>query len=362
MGTFFFRRKNKMKAVFASALVAAATALPWEDSQRIQKWSEPSIEYGVKGVSYDVSIPSNSQTNGNPTNWPVSGSDYYCYNWGVGRGMCRVKGPNGWIYTRWGENGSGAEAASSSQLNEFCKYWSVYRPAGEGSSALEQNVLGNQNGQTWSTGPNDNQWDDSQSATKSTFCKACFGGDDVETTTKFRKACFGGDVEVQTKFCKACFGGDDAEVKARFCKSCFGGDDVATTARFCKSCFGGDDAETTARFCKSCFGGDDAEVHSRFCKSCFGGDVEARVKCDCSNKNDDNHYGLYNKWALLKELMSKEYSILAAAHELGVDPDACECALGMDTSTKHYLPGGGLAYDKYLSATHDLAISVNSFG
>merc|ERR1712149_38193 len=143
--------------------------------------------------------------------------------------------------------------------------WSVYRPAGEGSSALEQNVLGNQNGQTWSTGPNDNQWDDSQSATKSTFCKACFGGDDVETTTKFCKACFGGDVEVQTKFCKACFGGD-AEVKARFCKACFGGDDVATTVAFCKSC--------------------------------FGGDVAARVKCDCSNKNDDNHYGLYNKWAL----------------------------------------------------------------
>merc|ERR1712149_145158 len=223
--------------------------------------------------------------------------------------------------------------------------WSVYRPAGEGSSALEQNVLGNQNGQTWSTGPNDNQWDDSQSATKSTFCKACFGGDDVETTTKF---------------CKACFGGDDAETTARFCKSCFGGDDAQVKARFCKSCFGGD-VETHARFCKSCFGGDDAEVHSRFCKSCFGGDVEARVKCDCSNKNDDNHYGLYNKWALLKELMSKEYSILAAAHELGVDPDACECALGMDTSTKHYLPGGGLAYDKYLSATHSLAISVNSF-
>merc|ERR1712193_454538 len=212
MGTFFFRRKNKMKAVFASALVAAATALPWEDSQRIQKWSEPSIEYGVKGVSYDVSIPSNSQTNGNPTNWPVSGSDYYCYNWGVGRGMCRVKGPNGWIYTRWGENGSGAEAASSSQLNEFCK--------------------------------------------------SCFGGDDVETTTKFCKACFGGDVEVQTKFCKACFGGDDAETPARFCKSCFGGDDAQVKARFCKSCFGGD-VESTARFCKACFGGDDAEVHSR---------------------------------------------------------------------------------------------------
>merc|ERR1712193_232426 len=228
-------------------------------------------------------------------------------------------------------------------------------------SALEQNVLGNQNGQTWSTGPNDNQWDDSQSATKSTFCKACFGGDDVETTTKFCKACFGGDVEVQTKFCKACFGGDDAETTARFCKSCFGGDDAEVKARFCKACFGGDDVATTVAFCKSCFGGDDAEVHSRFCKSCFGGDVEARVKCDCSNKNDDNHYGLYNKWALLKELMSKEYSILAAAHELGVDPDACECALGMDTSTKHYLPGGGLAYDKYLSATHSLAISVNSF-
>merc|ERR1712149_137957 len=157
--------------------------------------------------------------------------------------------------------------------------WSVYRPAGEGSSALEQNVLGNQNGQTWSTGPNDNQWDDSQSATKSTFCKACFGG----------------DVESTARFCKACFGGDDAEVKARFCKSCFGGDDAETTARFCKSRFGGDDAEVKARFCKSCFGGD-VETHARFCKSCFGGDVEARVKCDCSNKNDDNHYGLYNKW------------------------------------------------------------------
>merc|ERR1711977_25108 len=155
------------------------------------------------------------------------------------------------------------------------------------------------------------QWDTTwpndavQTATKSTFCKACFGGDDAETTARF---------------CKACFGGDDAEVKARFCKSCFGGDDAETKARFCKSCFGGD-----------------VETHARFCKSCFGGDVEARVKCDCSNKEANNHYGLGLHWAMLKELMSKECSILAAAHELGVDPDACECALGTDSTTKHYL-------------------------
>merc|ERR1711977_415691 len=375
MGTFCLESKNKMKAVFASALVAAATALPWEDSQRAMKWSEPSIEYGIRGVSYDVSIPSNAQTSGNPTSWPIAGEDYKCYNWGPGRGYCRVLVDGRWKYTKWGENGdSGSEAASTSQLNEFCKYWSVYRPAGEGSSALEQNVLSDQNGQAWATGPNDNQWDAVQSATKSTFCKACFGGDDVQTTTKFCKACFGGDVEVQTKFCKACFGGDDAETTARFCKSCFGGDvestarfckacfggdDAEVKARFCKSCFGGDDVETTARFCKSCFGGDDAEVHSRFCKSCFGGDVEARVKCDCSNKESTNHYGLGLHWAMLKELMSKEYSILATAHELGVDPDACECALGTDSTTKHYLPGGGLAYDKYMVSTHSLVI--NSF-
>merc|ERR1711881_595895 len=191
-----------------------------------------------------------------------------------------------------GENGSGSEANSSSQLNEFCSYWSVYRPNGPNYSALEQNVLSDQNGQDWVPGENDGQWDDSQSATKSMFCKACFGGD-VEVQTKFCKACFGGDdVETTARFCKSCFGGDDAQVKARFCKSCFGGDDVETTARFCKSCFGGDDAEVKARFCKSCFGGD-VETHARFCKSCFGGDVEARVKCDCSNNANKNesHYG-----------------------------------------------------------------------
>merc|ERR1711959_690844 len=328
----FFRRKNIMKAVFASALVAAATALPWEDSQLI--WSEPSIDFGVRGVSYDVSIPSNAQTSGNPTSWPVAGSDYRCFS-----SFCIVKFKNprsrwgySWRRTRYGENGSGSEANSSSQLDEFCKYWSVYRPNGPNSSALEQNVLSDQNGQDWVTGENDGQWDDSQSATKSMFCKACFGGDDAQVEARFCKSCFGGDVESTARFCKACFGGDDAEVKARFCKACFGGDDVATTARFCKSCFGGDDAE----------------VHARFCKSCFGGDVEARVKCDCSNNANKNesHYGLSDFiWGKLKDMMSKSYSILAAAHELGVDPDACECALGTDSTTKHYLPGGGLAYD-----------------
>merc|ERR1711934_92080 len=189
------------------------------------------------------------------------------------------------------------------------------------------------------------------------FCKSCFGGDDVQTTARFCKSCFGGDVEVQARFCKSCFGGDDVEVKARFCKSCFGGDDVETTARFCKSCFGGDDAEVKARFCKACFGGDDVATTVAFCKSCFGGDVQARVKCDCSNKQASNHYGIGLHWAMLKELMSKEYSILAAAHELGVDPDACECALGTDSTTEHYLPGGGLAYDKYMSATHGEVVS-----
>merc|ERR1712193_468144 len=275
-------------------------------------------------------------------------------------------------------------------------------------SALEQNVLGNQNGQTWSTGPNDNQWDDSQSATKSTFCKACFGGDDVETTTKFCKACFGGDVEVQTKFCKACFGGDDAEAtarfckscfggdvestarfckscfggddaeaKARFCKSCFGGDDAEVKARFCKSCFGGDDVLTTvafckscfggdveshARFCKSCFGGDDAEVQSRFCKSCFGGDVLAQVKCDCNNAaaSSANHYGLgshmyYNEmgyktseslWDKLKWFLKQNYSILSCAHMLGVDVDACECAVANDNSGE--IAAAGIQVSKYL--------------
>merc|ERR1711881_204238 len=375
MGTFCLESKNKMKAVFASALVAAATALPWEDSQLIM-WSEPSVNYGVRGVSYDVSIPSNSETNGNPTNWPIPGRDYKCYNWGAGRGFCKVKVDGKIKYTKWGENGdNGSEAANTSQLNEFCSYWSVYRPDGEGSSALEHNALGDQcDNVTWEQGPNDNQWDAVQSATKSTFCKACFGGDHVQTTTKFCKSCFGGDVESTARFCKACFGGDDAEVKARFCKACFGGDDVATTVAFCKSCFGGDDAEvkarfckscfggdveTHARFCKSCFGGDDAEVHSRFCKSCFGGDVEARVKCDCSNdaNKNESHYGLSDFiLGKLKDMMSKSYSILAAAHELGVDPDACECALGTDSTTKHYLPGGGLAYDKLLASTHDQMI------
>merc|ERR1712159_768033 len=118
----------------------------------------------------------------------------------------------------------------------------------------------------------DGSGDDVMTATRSMFCKSCFGGDDVQTPARFCKSCFGGDVEVQARFCKSCFGGDDAETTARFCKSCFGGDDAEVKARFCKSCFGGDDAEVKARFCKSCFGGDDAEVKARFCKSCFGGD------------------------------------------------------------------------------------------
>merc|ERR1712225_178083 len=64
---------------------------------------------------------------------------------------------------------------------------------------------------------------------------------------------------------------------------------------------------------------------------------------------------------MLKSLMSKAYSILAAAHELGVDPDACECALGTDSTTKHYLPGGGLAYDKLLASTHDQMVMSYAF-
>merc|ERR1711881_8653 len=311
MGTFCLESKNKMKAVFASALVAAATALPWEDSQLIM-WSEPSVNYGVRGVSYDVSIPSNSETNGNPTNWPIPGRDYKCYNWGAGRGFCKVKVDGKIKYTKWGENGdNGSEAANTSQLNEFCSYWSVYRPDGEGSSALEHNALGDQGDNvTWEQGPNDNQWDAVQSATKSTFCKACFGGDDVQTTTKFYKSCFGGDdAQVKARFCKSCFGGDvestarfckscfggDAEVKARFYKSCFGGDDAETTTKFCKSCFGGD-AEVQTRFCKSCFGGDDAATTVAFCKSCFGGDAEVKVKCNCGEKSSSDHYGLGKYW------------------------------------------------------------------
>merc|ERR1711881_802339 len=349
MGTFFFRRKNKMKAVFASALVAAATALPWEDSQLI--WSEPSIDYGANGVSYDVNVGSSTDHQGN-VQMPYSWGPWYrktikwrvCYDKNNNRlpwykcpsKVARFQGPE--------KTG----APTTSDKNEFCSYFSVYRPRGEGSSAFERNMVSGGTGNLV-TGPNVDQWDTSfpndavQSATKSTFCKACFGGDDAETTARFRKACFGGDVEVQTKFCKACFGGGDVE----------------TTARFCKSCFGGDDAEVKARFRKSCFGGDDAEVHSRFCKSCFGGDVEARVKCDCSNNANKNesHYGLSDFiWGKLKDMMSKSYSILAAAHELGVDPDACECALGTDSTTKHYLPGGGLAYDKLLASTHDQMI------
>merc|ERR1711881_562866 len=298
MGTFFFRRKNKMKAVFASALVAAATALPWEDSQLI--WSEPSIDYGANGVSYDVNVGSSTDHQGN-VQMPYSWGPWYrktikwrvCYDKNNNRlpwykcpsKVARFQGPE--------KTG----APTTSDKNEFCSYFSVYRPRGEGSSAFERNMVSGGTGNLV-TGPNVDQWDTSfpndavQSATKSTFCKACFGGDDAETTARFRKACFGGDVEVQTKFCKAC----------------------------------------------------------------FGGDVEARVKCDCSNKTASNHYGLGSKWALLKSLMSKAYSILAAAHELGVDPDACECALGTDSTTKHYLPGGGLAYDKLLASTHDQMI------
>merc|ERR1712159_736883 len=136
-------------------------------------------------------------------------------------------------------------------------------------------------------------------------------------------------------FCKSCFGGDDVETTARFCKSCFGGD-VEVQARFCKSCFGGDDAETTARFCKSCFGGD-AETQSRFCKSCFGGDVLARVKCDCSNgdMSSNDHYGLGSKWAVLKQYLARSYSLLSIAHIIGKDVEACECAVAQDQEDPH---------------------------
>merc|ERR1711966_63865 len=189
--------------------------------------------------------------------------------------------------------------------------------------------------------------DDVMTATRSMFCKSCFGGDDVQTTARF---------------CKSCFGGDDAEVNARFCKSCFGGDDAEVKAAFCKSCFGGDDVLTTVAFCKSCFGGDDAEVEARFCKSCFGGDVLAQVKCDCNNsdKTSANHYGLgaskyYNEfgyktndslWDKLKYFLKQNYSVLSVSHMLGVDVDACECAVANDQSGE--IAAAGIQVSKYL--------------
>merc|ERR1711966_176695 len=269
MGTI---KKTKMKAVFASALVAAATALPWEDSQR---WSmePPMMDYRMHAVaepSYRIPHPRPQLE----------------YHDGMYQPKDSVQtGGNLRIYTSAKDNYSRDSADGRvKRAYDFCTYFSPERVNGEeGTSPLETNMqmAGVKISTDWAfdhapfavvdgkfqyidvagmkripdadflaglkQGPikgfnvseksvmSDNgAGDDVMTATRSMFCKSCFGGDDVQTTARF---------------CKSCFGGDDAEVKARFCKSCFGGDDVETTARFCKSCFGGDDAEVKARFC-----------------------------------------------------------------------------------------------------------------
>merc|ERR1711966_506786 len=358
MGTI---KKTKMKAVFASALVAAATALPWEDSQR---WSmePPMMDYRMHAVtepSYRIPHPRPQLE----------------YHDGMYQPKDSVQtGGNLRIYTSAKDNYSRDSADGRvKRAYDFCTYFSPERVNGEeGTSPLETNMqmAGVKISTDWAFDHApyavvDGKFQYIDVAGMKRIPDADFlaglkqgpiqgfdkrgiyygGADDAMTATRsmFCKSCFGGDVEVQARFCKSCFGGDDVETTARFCKSCFGGDDAEVKARFCKSCFGGDDVQTTARFCKSCFGGDDAEVKARFCKSCFGGDVLAQVKCDCNNsdKTSANHYGLgaskyYNEfgyktndslWDKLKYFLKQNYSVLSVSHMLGVDVDACECAV-----------------------------------
>merc|ERR1712159_890046 len=297
------KKKSRMKAVFASALVAAATALPWEDSQYWKSYS-PRISYGLQ-PKYELVDGLHQPEEYHPTSQGLR----FSAPWELGRGdnnAVDVWGNLGWDYN-----------AKAKKAYEFCSYFSPERVNGEeGTSPLETNmqmasvkiatdwgfdnpkdvdtkglerindqefldglIQGPVNPSVTADSIRQGEWygDDAMTATRSLFCKSCFGGDDVQTTARFCKSCFGGDVEVQARFCKSCFGGDDAEANARFCKSCFGGDDAEVKARFCRSCFGGDDSETRARFCKSCFGGD-SETHARFCKSCFGGDAETQAR------------------------------------------------------------------------------------